>query len=101
MGKIRIGPRTATFDVDVAVEFGVTTAIVAQQLSDACNQTSHQMASEGITWYRFDPETLTKIFPYFPLSQIMEEIGRLESLDVIMLWLSVDTDFIWVSWREE
>lgn len=99
MPKIQIFPRMALFDVSFAVEHGLTTAVVDQELYQAAMSVCERMTTEGITWFRFDPQLLEDRFPYFPLKKILSELVKLEKMERIMIWRSINTDFIWISWR--
>lgn len=101
----RIGNRMGLFDKDIASEYGLHAAVVDQELwQDACMRNNKEndgsvMRSAGKRWYRFDPEQLSNIFPYFSSDQIDKIIFEIEKKGLIMVWRGIETDYIWVTWE--
>lgn len=78
MGKQRLNP-------EIAIDLGVTTAIVYQFISDACklNATEWTQCHNGRLWVEFPQSRFMDVFPYMSTDTVRRSLRKLQSFGLI------------------
>ncbi len=118
MGNCTIhkAPNLAVFNRDNAVNFGLEFAIVFEEIGrDIARREpidrgdprrpeqidNSVMMADGKTWYRYDDDSLRKIFPYIELSAVKLTLDEIERFGGFEVWKGQATDFIWIHMDSE
>lgn len=79
--------RKHSFDVELAEEMGVPTALVYNCLLDLCQEQSKRNANyhNGLFWVRMPMRDLLRIFPYMGKDTITRAIKKLKAEGLVMV----------------